>query len=74
MKIAPSGTRGYLTATAASHGGDGLYAAPCRTPPTLPGASNRQQVTDGSDRSFLLTVGAVAAVEIALIVAWLIGL
>jgi hypothetical protein len=40
----------------------------------LPGASNRQQVTDGSDKSFLLTVGAVAAVEIALIVAWLIGL
>ncbi len=73
MKIAPGKARGYLAVTAASHDGDGPYAAPCRTPPTLPGASNRQQVTDVSDRSFLLTVGAVAAVEIALIVAWLIG-
>jgi hypothetical protein len=74
MKIAPSGTRGYLAVTAASHGEDGLYAAPCRTPSILPGASNRQQVTDGSDKSFLLTVSAVAAVEIALMVAWLIRL
>ena len=74
MKNASDEARRYLAGAAASRGDDGHYAAPCRTAPTLPSAGDRQPTIDGSDDSFLFTVGALAAVEIALTVAWLIGL
>lgn len=74
MKNASDEACRYLADAAASRGNDGHYATPYRIAPTLPSASDLQPAINGSDGSFLLTVGALAAVEIALTVVWLIRL
>jgi hypothetical protein len=65
-------TRGEIAVTA-SHGGDEAEAVAFGTAARAPSGSNRRQAADWGDGPYLLMVGAVAAAEIAALLAWLVA-